>query len=90
MVSTLESVLQLRFSSVHDFSRAVSEPKSVRLQPLRDGICSRDTDSSALNDGQKPKLPRHALAPMFANERKMKHGEKFRRHLRSGMPLLPG
>src|ERR1700728_272977 len=43
-----ESVSQLRFSSGHDFSRAVSEPKSVRLQPLRDQLCGRETDSSRL------------------------------------------
>jgi hypothetical protein len=39
-----ESVSQLRFSSGHDFGRAVREPNSVRLQPLRSRICSRHTD----------------------------------------------
>ena len=41
-----ERVSQLRFSSGHDFSRAVSEPNSVRLQPLRSRICSHHTDSN--------------------------------------------
>jgi hypothetical protein len=44
-VGAKETASQLRFSSGRDFSRAVTEPKSSRLQPLRDEFYSRDTDS---------------------------------------------
>jgi hypothetical protein len=60
--SPIEPVSQVRLSSGHDFSRAVDGPKSVRLQPLRDGICGCDTDSIAqardplLSRGKMPLL----------------------------------
>jgi hypothetical protein len=43
-----------------------------------------------LEKAMNQNLLHHALAPKSGNGRKIRHGEKFRRHLRTGMPVLPG
>ena len=45
-----EPVSQLRFSSGHDFSRAVTDPNSEWLQPLRDRICNLNAGRSLLTE----------------------------------------
>src|ERR1700728_166892 len=48
--SSSESVSQLRFSSGHDFSRAVIDPNSERLQPPRDRIHDFNAGGSLLTE----------------------------------------